>query len=89
VSRELTFYPEWGAESPVWEAGTMVWLDQLPLTGGLAWKLESWAADMGAVYREPSSEAAQEAWLARGKELFEEARTELAPHAITLVWDAD
>ena len=38
-------FADYGAESPLWdERGTMVWLDQLPLSEGLRQDLSVWAS---------------------------------------------
>jgi hypothetical protein len=42
----LTFRPELGAESPLWDSrGHMVWLDSLPLPQPLQAHLAAWAAE--------------------------------------------
>lgn len=72
TARFLEFRPDYGAESPLWEVGGMIWPDSLPLSAELVRDLTTWATTA-------ADSCNDQAVIAEGRTIWSSVVAELGP----------
>lgn len=84
MTNRLEFWPDYGAESPLWSDGKAVDLESLPLSVDLKHRLSTWNRG----YEEsklPINGTGDDEYLQEGKRLLDELRRTLDGHCSVIV----